>query len=173
MTVGPSVRKLLLTAHITVTVGWMGAIGCVLGLAVLGLAAEDAGTVRGAYLAMEPLAWWVLMPLALASLLTGILQSLLTTWGLLRHYWVVLKLLITLFATVVLLMYTRTFAAMAEVAADPASDLGAVRNPSPGLHAVLALLLLLAATVLAVYKPKGLTGYGRLRRGNIRKGGMV
>jgi hypothetical protein len=53
-----------------------------------------------------------------------------------------------------------TFQAMAAVAADPAVDLGAVRNPSPIVHATLALLLLLIANVLAIYKPLGPTPYG-------------
>lgn len=118
------------------------------------------GTVRGAYLVMEPAARFVLIPLAVASLLTGIVQSIGTTWGLFRHYWVLFKLLITLFATIILLIYMDTFSHMAAIAADPTADLDAVRNGSPALHAVLALVVLLVATVLAVYKPRGLTPYG-------------
>jgi len=116
--------------------------------------------VRGAYLVMEPAAWFVLVPLAFASLLTGLVQSLCTTWGLFRHYWVLFKLLIATFATIILLIYMETFSFMAGVAADPTADLDVVRNSSPKLHAVLALLLLLVATVLAVYKPRGMTRYG-------------
>jgi len=98
--------------------------------------------------------------LSLASLLTGLVQSLGTTWGLFRHYWVLFKLLINVFASVVLLIYMETFRLMAAAAADPNADLGAVRSGSPTLHAALALLLLLVATVLAVYKPRGMTRYG-------------
>lgn len=156
----PRARKLALTAHVAASVGWLGAVGCFLALAVVGLTSQDAQTVRGAYLVMEPAAWYVLVPLAFASLLTGIVQSLGTAWGLLRHYWVLFKLLINLVATVVLLTYMETFALMAAVAADPGADLSVVRNPSPALHAVLALLLLVVATVLAVYKPQGMTRYG-------------
>jgi hypothetical protein len=114
---------------------------------------------------MEPAARLVLVPLAIASLLTGIVQSLGTTWGLFRHYWVVFKLLITMFATMILLIYMATFRLMAGVAADPRIDLGVVRNVSPALHAVLALLVLLVTTVLAVYKPRGVTPYERRGRG--------
>jgi hypothetical protein len=120
--------------------------------------------VRGAYLVMEPAAWLVLVPLAFASLLTGLVQALGTTWGLFWHYWVLFKLVINVVATAVLLLYMETFDAMADVAADPRSDLSAVRNVSPLLHAALALLLLLVATTLAVYKPRGLTPYGRRRQ---------
>jgi NADH:ubiquinone oxidoreductase subunit 6 (subunit J) len=154
-----------LTGHVTSSVGWIGAVVVFLALAILGINSDDEQRVRGAYLVMEPLAWSVLVPLAFASLITGIVMSLGTPWGLFRHYWVVFKLLITVFATVVLLIYMRTFAVMATIAGDPAADLDAVRNPSPILHAVLALLILLIATVLAVYKPRGTTPYGRRAEG--------
>ncbi len=108
MTMTPRLRKLALTAHVTSSVGWLGGIATVLALAVTGLASQDAQLVRAAYVAMEPIGWFVLVPLSLASLLTGLVQSLGTTWGLFRHYWVVAKLLINVFATVLLLMYMQT-----------------------------------------------------------------
>jgi len=166
----PRLRRLVLTAHITASVGWLGAVACFLALAVVGLTSQDPQTVRGAYLVMEPAAWYLLVPLALTSLLTGILQSLGTTWGLFWHYWVLFKLLINLVATIVLLTYMETFALMAAVAADPSADLGEVRNPSPALHAALALLLLVVATVLAVYKPRGMTSYGQRKQHQRRAG---
>ena len=156
----PGVRKLALTAHVVSSVGWLGGVASFLGLAVVGLTSDDAGTVRGAYLVMERAAWLVLVPLAFASLLTGLVQSLGTGWGLFRHYWVLFKLLINVFATAVLLAYMETFRAMAAVAADPSADLGEVRSASPLVHAALALLLLVVATTLAVYKPRGMTRYG-------------
>jgi hypothetical protein len=156
----PSLRRFALTAHVTFSVGWLGAVAAFLALAIIGLTSQDAQTVRGAYLVMEPAAWFVLVPLAFASLLTGLVQSLGTPWGLLRHYWVLVKLLVTLLSTAVLLIYMETFRLMAHVAADPSADLDLVRNPSPCLHAALALLALLVATILAVYKPRGMTPYG-------------
>jgi hypothetical protein len=157
----PGARKLALTAHVTSSVGWLGAVVVFLALSVVGLTSGDAETVRGAYLVMEPAAWFVLVPLAFASLLTGLIQALGTTWGLFRHYWVLFKLLINLSTTAVLLLYMETFSFMARTAADPTTDLGAVRNASPLVHAALALVLLLVATILAVYKPRGMTPYGQ------------
>ena len=156
----PGIRKLALTAHITSTLGWLGAVVVFLALSVIGLTSRDAQTVRGVYLVMEPAAWLVLVPFAIASLLTGIVQGLGTSWGLFRHYWVLFKLLIAIFVTIILLIYMETFRVMARVAADPSTDLALVRNVSPTLHALLALLVLLVATVLAVYKPRGVTRYG-------------
>lgn len=160
MTMPPGLRKLALTMHVGAAVGWLGAVVVFLALAIVGLTSPDAGTVRGAYLVMEPAAWGVLIPLAVVSLLTGIVQSLATPWGLFRHYWVLCKLVITVLATIVLLVYLGTFRFMARVAADPTADLDVVRNTPPALHAALALLGLLVATGLAVYKPRGLTRYG-------------
>jgi hypothetical protein len=76
-----------------------------------------------------------------------------------------LKLGITVFCTAILLIYMGTFRQMASIAADPTMDLQHVRNASPLLHAVLALMLLLAATWLGVYKPFGVTPYGSRRMG--------
>ena len=157
----PSLRKLTFTTHVTSSAGWVGAVLVFLALAVIGLTSEHERSVRGAYLVMAPAAWLVLVPLAHASLLSGIALSFGTTWGLLRHYWVVLKLAITAFSTVILLVYMDTFGQMAQVAADPVVDLAEVRNASPLVHAVLALMLLMIATVLGVYKPFGMTRYGR------------
>ena len=156
----PALRRFTFTTHITASVGWVGAALAFLALAVIGFTSDDSVKVRGAYLLMAPAAWFVLVPLAHASLLSGIVLSLGTTWGLFRYYWVVLKLGITVFATVILLIYMETFRQMAGFAADPVVDLAAVRNASPIIHAILALALLVAATVLGVYKPFGMTAYG-------------
>jgi hypothetical protein len=147
--------------HITFSLGWVGAVIAFLALAVIGITSDDERTARGAYLVMAPAAWFVLVPLAHASLLSGIALSLGTTWGLFRYYWVVLKLVITVFATVILSIYMATFRHMAGVAADPLVDVALVRHASPIIHASLACILLLAATVLGVYKPWGMTAYGR------------
>jgi hypothetical protein len=164
VTLTPGLRKLALTAHVTSSVGWLGAVAVFLALAVAGLTSEDPQVVRAAYITMNWAGWFLLVPLAVASLLTGLVQSLATKWGLFRHYWVLAKLLINLFATVVLLLYMQTLGSLGRLAADttlPRDDLGLLRSPSPALHAGAALLLLLVATGLAVYKPRGMTRFGR------------
>ncbi len=165
---GPRLRKLALTSHVVSSVGWLGAVVGFLALAIVGLTSEDAQLVRAVYLAAEPVTWFVLIPLAIASLLTGFIQSLGTTWGLFRHYWVLFKLVIAVVATVVLLAYTQTVGFFADLAAEGA-DLAALRSPTFVLHSAGALLLLLAATVLAVYKPQGMTPYGRRKQRELRR----
>jgi hypothetical protein len=157
--VRPQLRKLVLTAHVVASVGWLGALAVFLALALAALVADDPQTARAAYLAMDVATWTALVPFAVASSVTGVIESLGTSWGLVRHYWVAVKLGLTIVATVVLLMYTQTIGYMAEVAADGAAP----RSPSPALHAGVGLLLLLGATALAVFKPRGMTRYGRRR----------
>jgi hypothetical protein len=162
---GPGVRKFALTVHVVSSVGWLGAVAVFLALSVVGLTSQDTGVVRAVYLAMEPIGWVVLVPLSLASLLTGVLQSLGTKWGLVRHYWVLIKLLINGVATIILLLYMQTLAYLAAIAAESTGgDVSGLRNPSPVLHAGLGMLLLFGAATLSVYKPRGLTRYGQRRQ---------
>jgi uncharacterized membrane protein len=173
MTITAALRRFTVTTHVTSSIGWVGAVLVFIALAGIGLTSGDDRVVRGAYLLMAPAAWLVLVPLAHASLLTGLLLSLGTAWGLFRHYWVALKFAITAFATVIPLVYMGTFREMAGVAADPVVELGLVRNPSPLVHAILALVLLVVATVLAIYKPFGMTPYGRRQLAIGRSGGSA
>ncbi|CAN5553842.1 hypothetical protein BH20ACT19_BH20ACT19_07370 [soil metagenome] len=159
MTMAPPLRKLALTTHVVSSVGWLGAVAVFLGLSIAGMTSQNPETVRAAYLAMESIGLFVLVPFSIASLITGLVQSLGTKWGLFRNYWVLAKLLINLVASLILLMYTQTLAALAEIASTNA-DLGLLRSPSPVLHAVGGLVLLLAAAALSVYKPRGMTRYG-------------
>jgi hypothetical protein len=159
MTMTPVLRKFALTAHITSSVGFLGAAAAYLALAAAALAIQDAQTVRAAWIAMELTGWYVIVPLAFASLLTGLVQALGTPWGLFRHYWVLVKFLLTVFATIILLLHMPTVSFLAGVAAETDSaSLG--RLGGELLHAGVGLLVLLVNTTLSVYKPRGMTPYG-------------
>src|SRR5438105_9338223 len=119
MSMAPKVRKLALTTHVTSSVGWIGAVVVVLALGIVGLAGSDPQLVRGVDLTLEPIARFVLVPFSLASLATGLLMALGTPWGLFRQYWVVAKLFMNVFASVVLLLYTQTLSSLADAAARP------------------------------------------------------
>jgi hypothetical protein len=162
----PSLRKLVLTAHVTFSVGWLGAVAVFLVLAIAGLTSQDTQIVRSAYLAMELSARLVIVPLAFASLLSGLIQSLGTPWGLLRHYWVLVKLLLTTFATIVLLEKVPLIDSAARRAAEAKlADAGLRAAGMPlAIHAAGGLLVLLVITTLSVYKPWGLTLYGQRRQ---------
>ena len=158
-------RKLNLTAHVTSSVGWLGAVAGFLVLSVVGLISHDAETVRGAYLAMNLIGQYVIVPLSVAALLTGVVQSLGTEWGLFRYYWVLVKFALTIGATILLLLHQ--FKAVAEAARRVSGtetgafpDVGSLGTQLV-VDAGLALLLLLVITTLGVYKPWGKTYYWR------------
>jgi hypothetical protein len=157
------VRKFALTTHVTSSVGWFGAVAAFLSLAIVGLASQNAQTVRAAYLSMELTTWAVIVPLSVAALLTGIVQSVGTTWGLFRHHWVVAKLGLTVLATFILLVHTQPIGRVAAVAAQRMLSSADMRQLRIQLvaDAAAALFALLVATTLSVYKPWGLTSYGR------------
>ncbi|MEU0042901.1 hypothetical protein [Streptomyces werraensis] len=170
MAMNPRLRKLTLTAHVTSSVGWLGAVAVFLVLAAVGLSSDDAQTVRGAYLAIEPTGWFVLVPLSFASLLTGLIQSLGTSWGLFRHYWVLFKLLINVVATALLLVHMQVVGHVADVAAEASLSSGDLFGMRVQLlaDAAAALVVLLVAVALSVYKPRGLTRYGWRRQQGMR-----
>ncbi len=163
MTMTSGLRKFALTAHVACSVGFLGAVAGFLALAIAGLSSRDAQVVRAAYLAMELTTWSVVVPLSVASLLTGIVQALGTPWGLFRHYWVLVKLLLTVVTTSVLLLQTEPISHIAAAAAEKvlsSADLRALRSSLVFPHAAGGLLLLLVTTTLSVYKPRGMTRYG-------------
>ncbi|MBI4333174.1 MAG: hypothetical protein HY673_18055 [Chloroflexi bacterium] len=143
-----------------------GFFSILLALTIAGLTSQDAQMVRAAYLALELTARFVIVPLSLASLLTGLFSSLGTTWGLFRHYWVLMKLLITTIAIILLLVHLQQISYMAGVAAETTLSITDFRGLRTDLvvKAGLALLALPTATVLSVYKPQGMTPYGRRKQ---------
>ena len=159
----PGLRKFALTAHITFSVGWIGAVVGFLALVIAAITREDAQTLRAVWIAMELTGWFAIVPLALASLLTGLVMSLGTRWGLFRHYWVLVSFTLTILATLVLLSNMQTVSFFAGLAAETNSaDVDELRSGLWGelLHAGAGLLVLIVVQVLNVYKPRGLTPYG-------------
>ena len=160
-----SVRKLSITAHVVCSVGWLGSVAAFLALSVAGATSRDGEIVRGAYVSMNVIGQFVIVPLSLASLSTGLLVSLASPWGLFRYYWVVMKLLLTVGATILLLLHQFTAVSSAAKRA-VLQHAGAL--PTVGLlrtqlivDAGLGLLVLLVTTVLSIYKPWGRTRHGR------------
>ena len=165
MMMGPALRKLCLALHLTVSVGWVGAVAAYLALDVTTVTSQEVGTLRGAYQAMDLIARAVIVPLAIASLITGLVVSLGTKWGLFRHYWVVISLLLTLFATTILLIETRTISELASIASDPTTSPARLRGLESTLfHSVGGILVLAVILVLNIYKPRGVTRYGRRKQ---------
>src|SRR5258708_3653589 len=170
----PAVPKLTISAHVTCSVGWLGAVAAFLVLSIARLTSPDAEVVRGAYLSMDLISRFIVIPMCFAALAPGLLQALGTPWGFFRYYWILLKFGLAIFATLALLVHQfvvaeaakRVSGAAAETLFSP--DLGPLKTELVRAHS-LATLLLLVVTTLGVYKPWGLTRYGRRKQQELRK----
>ncbi|WP_235999197.1 DUF2269 domain-containing protein [Qaidamihabitans albus] len=165
MVMSPPMRKFVLVCHVATSVSWLGAVAAYLALDLTATVSQDLATVRAAYVAMDVVVAAVIVPLALASVLIGIVNALGTAWGLFRHYWVLVKLLLTVFATTILLLEAGTVRYLADVAAS-----GTDPRELPGtlLHSVGGSVMLLIVLVLSVYKPRGLTRHGQRKQRDMR-----
>ncbi len=163
MTMSSSGRKLALAMHLTFSVGWIGAAAAYVALGVAAVNTEDVQTVRSAWVAMELTGWYVIVPLAVGSLLTGLVMALGTKWGLFRYYWVLLAFVLTAISTAVLLLHMPTVSATADVAREAT---GTRLDELGGdlFHSTLGLGVLLVIQVLNIYKPPGMTRYGWRRQ---------
>lgn len=167
------IRKVALVVHVVSSVGSLGAVAAFLALAIIGLAGQDDRLVRSTYVAADVLARVVIVPLVMASFLSGLVQSLGTTWGLFRHYWVLVKFLLNLLVVVVLLLQVKGIVYLGVASLESImsnSDQLDLRR-SLVIHAAGGLVVLLVTTALSVYKPRGMTRYGWRRHHRPRPGG--
>ena len=153
----PALRKLVLLSHVITSVAWLGAVIVFLVLAVTGVRSTDMQTVRSCYIVMPAITGYILVPFAFASLFSGLVLSLGTKWGLFRYYWVLVKFVINSLSIPILLLHARLIHEVAIAAATGALTLADLHDQRVQLViiAAAALLALLAATVLSVYKPRG------------------
>jgi hypothetical protein len=167
MAASPRLRKFVLITHVATSVGWIGAAATYMVLTIVILFDKDPVALRSALVAMRPLTWFILLPIGLLSLIVGIVQSLVTPYGLVRHYWVLFKLALTIISATILTQYTLELGKYSDIAANPASTQKAILglgDPGHLLHAGLGLLVLMVTLVLSIYKPRGTTKYGERKR---------
>jgi hypothetical protein len=148
----------MLATHIVFSVGWLGAIIPYLALALAGLVSHDEQMARAAYLSMEVIGWFVIVPFSVGALASGLVQSLATQWGLFRHWWILLKLLLTIVAVVILVRHMEDVSRVSRLAKE--ATMSGVDFRPELIHAAGGLLVVLAATLLSVFKPWGMTHYG-------------
>ncbi len=162
MTMKPRIYRLVLTSHITFSVGWLGAVAVFIVLAITGLTSQNTQLSRASCIAMELSAWFVIVPFSLTSLFTGIIQAVGTKWGLLKHYWIVVKLFLTIASTILLLLHMQPITYLASAATDPSFSNSQHSGQIINLiaKAGAAILVLLAITTISVYKPWGKIQFG-------------
>jgi hypothetical protein len=156
-------RKVILTVHVVSSVGWTGAVAAFVAVAALGWVSRDASVAPGVYAALRLVMWAVIVPSALLGFVSGLLQSLGTPWGLVRHWWVVAKLVLTVLATGVLLLHTQVADRAAVEALRPVTAMTEPLRMQLLVDAAGGLAVLVLITALSVVKPAGATGLGRAR----------
>lgn len=158
---GPRLRKVMLAIHLTTSVGWLGAVLAYLVLDISVSTTSDAQTARLGWQAMGMVVSGAIVPLAGLALITGLIQALGTPWGLIRYWWVVISLLLTVVAVIVLVSEAEGIVRIAALAADPNTPDDSFRTMRGTLfHSVGGLTVLGIVQVLNVLKPQGLTPYG-------------
>ncbi len=157
--------KLLLAAHIAVSGAWLGAAAVKM---ILAIAAATGATHPGssAFLTAIEFLTSTDATLAILTALSGVLLSLGTKWGLIQHYWIVVK--IALSVTVVLTAAVLTDGFLAgmntALASQAASDGNLLKIASTATILLISLcaidmLMIAAATFISIYKPWGKTPF--------------
>ena len=152
-----SIKKFTLSAHITFSVAWFGAIAGFLVLAITGLISTNSQTIRSSYIAMELIGWYAIVPFCIAALITGLVQSYISPWGLFRYYWVTVKFVLTILSTIILFVHMKPISYVASVAMESTLNQFDLRKLRIQLlaDAGAAMLVLLIIIALSVYKPWG------------------
>jgi hypothetical protein len=158
-------RRAALVTHIVAGGAWIGIDVIVAVLVVMGRFGGTA-EVRGlAYQALATFIIWPMLTAGLICLASGLMLGLGTRWGLLRYWWVVVKLVLNVVLCTLILLVLRP--GMDEVAAYGRSLVAGGGDPSVVstlfYPPAVSLTSLAIATVLAVYKP-----WGRVRAGGGR-----
>ena len=155
-------RKSILFAHVTTSVGLLGAVASFLLLSIFGVVSSNVQLVQASYVLLMPLTAYLILPLVVASLLIGIISSLGTPWGLVRYYWVVAKLLLTSVTLIVLLLQMNAIAQLSAIAATRiVTDADMGLRIRMIIHAGGGLGVLLLIMILSLWKPKGVTPFGQ------------
>jgi hypothetical protein len=155
------VRRATVVVHVAVSVGWLGLTVGLLALGITGFTTGSPGMAAVAYRAMKIFGDWLVLPVALLSLLSGLVLALGTPWGLARHHWVLTKFWLTLITTLLSVFSLRPgidHLAAEAAAGTPTTDINLVIAPS------VATATYLFITAISVLKPWGPTRRGRRLR---------
>ncbi len=157
----PRARKVWLTLHVGISVGWLGLGLAMSALALTGLLAETHAVRHGAYELMHIFDLTIVIPSMMLSIITGLVTALCTPWGLLKHWWVLVKFVISLAIPAAAAAFqARWIIELAARTQDPAAQPGGL-GVAVAVCMVCYTTLLWTATTLSVVKPWGRTRWGR------------
>jgi hypothetical protein len=163
----PAVRKAVMVLHVVAGIGWMGVDIALLVLLITARTTNDAALVVSGFNAIGMIVPIAVPPLSLGILLTGIILGLGTRWGLVRYWWVLVKLLLSLIMTV--LVFASLLPAVSSIAVLSATTISAdAVRASLGMlptmllfPPVVSFLMLGVATILSIFKPWQRTPWSR------------
>jgi uncharacterized membrane protein len=162
-------RRASLVVHVVASAGWLGLSLGLLALGATAATTASVATVAASVRGMQLFADWLLLPLALLTLSSGVVLALGTPWGLARHRWVFTKFWLTLATTTATVFALRpgvNSAVVAVAAGGPPPDAGDVL-----FGPVVSLSAYVFMTVISLLKPWGPTRRGRRLRGAAGPGG--
>ena len=157
--------RVALTAHVLGSVGWFGVAVVVAFCGIAATVTTDPALPVALYRAMHA-SLWVSIPTGAIAVGTGVVLSLGTAWGLVRHWWVVAKIAISVAVIVTDAVVSSSATASAAGTSTPESS--SLRNGTVAHCIVLAV-----ATGLSIFKPKGRTPHGRRSRPDAPDGRIV
>ena len=166
--VGRRSRQLLVFVHVAVSVGWMGAGAANVVLAMTAGYTSAVDVRRVCYYMMDQVDVYVIIPLAFAALLSGLLLCLVTPWGLARYWWVLVKLALTLVVIVYSTVGVGVWVEESIAATATGGQGSAVAGPL-AYGAALNIVEFLFMTWASVAKPWGPTPWTRTRTAVVRR----
>ncbi|WP_405861230.1 DUF2269 domain-containing protein [Streptomyces sp. NBC_00090] len=160
-------RRATLVVHVVSAASWLG---LALGLLALGITAattESAPVLEASVRSMKTMVDWLVFPVALLTLLTGLLMALASNWGLARHRWIYTKFWLTL------AMIAGTFFGFRDAIVNTYTDVTAGHPLADAGDVLLGPMVSLASYVfmmtISILKPWGLTKHGRKQRAVSRR----
>ena len=151
-------RHAVLVLHIVSAVGWIGVDLALLPLVLTGLTTDDGRAAAAAFGAVAILVPWTVPALSVLIVTTGVLLGVGTKWGLVRYWWVGVKLVLSLILTALVFVSLLPAVSAINVPAATSGDQvrAALGDPTMFLYPpVVSALTLLAAVVISVTKPWG------------------
>jgi hypothetical protein len=165
----PVARKAVMVLHAICGIGWMGVDIAVFVLLMTARTTNDPALAISGFNAIRMIVPIAVPPLSLGILVTGLMLGLGTRWGLLRYWWVLIKLILSLIMTV--LVFVSLVPGVTSIAVLSATNLSAnaVRASLGSLPnqlmfpPIVSFLMLGVAAVLSIFRPWRRTPWSRWR----------
>lgn len=157
----PSWKKAMLGLHLTFTGILLGCTAVIVVLVIASLATEDEDVLRASYTVMHLLATSSIRASSIGTVVTGVILSVFTHWGLLRYYWIVYKIIMTALSVAVGVVgfYYWSLNGVTMIAEEGMRALDdpafVMNNQQLWLGLVFQVLSLVSMVFVSVFKPWG------------------